>query len=490
MNAEDLADLFELELDKLQNQYEAVQRGQRQQLDQEVDEAMQRLRELARRQEQEVERQRLRGTGAPNQGGGGGGRQRQLAEETRELKRRLERLAREHSMPELQETARRLKEAADAMRRAGGSGQEGALSQGLSALDRLKDARRLLEKNRAGRAERDIRQALDLAEGIEQKQRRIAEDVRRLGEGEEEGKTERLRRLDERKDTLAGEVKALEEHLDRMARETRRTAKEASRELGEAARTIRENKLKEKIRYSKGVVRGAPPEAAEQFEETIGSDIAELSREVAEAATALSEAKGDPREAALERTRDLVRRMESINERVKAGPPGTQEGGGREGQGAEQEGEGAPRTASGEPGGGETVGSGAVGSPGGGGGPVSGVWGNDRVRQLRRELRERAVEAQGIGSQLAGDGGVPADLRAIERKLRQLERQETWGDPLGVEALVAETLEDLKMFEYALRRELEGTDVEKLRLSGSDEVPEGWRRLVEEYYRSLSREGS
>jgi hypothetical protein len=238
------------------------------------------------------------------------------------------------------------------------------------------------------------------------------------------------------------------------------------------------------------VVRGAPPEAAEQFEETIGADIAELSREVAEAATALSEAKGDPREAALERTRDLVRRMESIHERVKAGPPGAQEGEGREGRGAEQQGEGDSRTASGEPGGGETAGSGAVGSPGGGGGPVAGVWGQDRVRQMRRELRERAVEAQGIGSQLAGHGGVPADLRAIERKLRQLQRQETWGDPLGVETLVAETLEDLKMFEYALRRELEGTDVEKLRLSGSAEVPEGWRRLVEEYYRSLAREGS
>jgi hypothetical protein len=36
--AEDLSDLFELELDKLENQYEAVQR----------------LRELARRQEQEA----------------------------------------------------------------------------------------------------------------------------------------------------------------------------------------------------------------------------------------------------------------------------------------------------------------------------------------------------------------------------------------------------------------------------------------------------
>ena len=56
-------------------------------------------------------------------------------------------------------------------------------------------------------------------------------------------------------------------------------------------------------------------------------------------------------------------------------------------------------------------------------------------------------------------------------------------------ALVAETLEDLKMFEYALRREMEGTDPEKLRLSGSAEVPEGWRPLVEEYYRSLAEGG-
>ena len=40
-NAEDLADLFELELDKLQNQYEMVQRGQREQADNQMDETLQ-----------------------------------------------------------------------------------------------------------------------------------------------------------------------------------------------------------------------------------------------------------------------------------------------------------------------------------------------------------------------------------------------------------------------------------------------------------------
>ncbi|MGD8897033.1 MAG: hypothetical protein PVJ73_13430 [Acidobacteriota bacterium] len=478
MSAEDLSDLFELELDKLENQYEAVQRGQRQQLDEAVDEAMQRLRELARRQEQEVERQRLRASRSPGQGGGGAGQQRRLAQEAEELSRRLERLAREHSTPGLQETARRLKQAADAMRRAGATGESGALSQGLSALDRLRDARQLLENSRETRVARDIERAVDLAEGIARDQDRIADEVRRLGDGQGEDAPERLRRLDERKDELAGQVQALEEQLDRMARETRRNATEASRALREAAGGIRDNKLKEKIRYSKGVVRGRPGETAQQFEAEIAGDIDELSRQVADAARALSEAGEDPRTAALERTRDLVRRVESIRERVQQGPPSPDE----PGEGSRGVAEGGREA--GGPGG--PAGTSSGGSPGPGG---VASWDEGRARQLRREFRQRAEDARGIGTQLSEGGGTPADLREIERKLRQLERAETWGDPRGVEALVAETLEDLKMFEYALRRELEGTDPEKLRLSGSDEVPEGWRPLVEEYYRSLSTEG-
>ncbi|HEV7502065.1 MAG TPA: DUF4175 family protein, partial [Vicinamibacteria bacterium] len=123
MNAEELADLFELELDKLKNQYETVQRGQQQQADDQVDAALERLRELAQRQEQEAERMRRQSGGPPNMGGSGGGSQRQLAEQTEELARRLERLAREKSSPAMQETARRLQDAANAMRRSSTGGQ-------------------------------------------------------------------------------------------------------------------------------------------------------------------------------------------------------------------------------------------------------------------------------------------------------------------------------------------------------------------------------
>ncbi|MHB1170851.1 MAG: DUF4175 family protein, partial [Longimicrobiales bacterium] len=111
-DAEDLADLFELEMDELRNQYETVQQGQREETQQGIDATLERLRELARRQQQELERQRRAGQQSA-QGGGGSASQRQLAEETEQAARQLERLARETGRRDLEETARQMQEAAD-----------------------------------------------------------------------------------------------------------------------------------------------------------------------------------------------------------------------------------------------------------------------------------------------------------------------------------------------------------------------------------------
>src|SRR6202008_4773791 len=78
--AEDLADLFELEMDKLANQYEMQQRAEQQGNDQQVDALMEKLKELARRQQQEIERQR-RLAQSGQSGGNSSANQRALAEE-------------------------------------------------------------------------------------------------------------------------------------------------------------------------------------------------------------------------------------------------------------------------------------------------------------------------------------------------------------------------------------------------------------------------
>src|SRR5262249_9680025 len=148
-------------------------------------------------------------------------------------------------------------------------------------------------------------------------QERIAsESERRAARGEGGGAaTEGLQRLLDRKDALAERVGDLESQLDRLAADARATNKDAARKLQEAADGIRDRKLKDKIRYSKGVVKSGAAEQSRQLEGEIGSDLQGLHRRLADAATAAAATGGDKRMAALERMRSLARDLESIQER-------------------------------------------------------------------------------------------------------------------------------------------------------------------------------
>jgi hypothetical protein len=527
-SAEDLADLFELELDKLRNQYETVERGAQQSTDNEVDEALQRLQELARRQQQENERLKRQASRLQNQGGGGGGGERDLAEETEELARKLERLAREQSIPNLEDTARRLQQAADSMRRAGARGEAGALAEGLSALDKLKDARRLLDKNRSVRLDRDMDDAREQMERIRSQQERVASEVNRLSdEGAEGGggSGERVQRIFERKDELAEEVANLESHLDRMAREGRSEQKEASRKIQDAANSIRDSKLKEKIRYSKGVVQGRSPEYAQNFENLIGEDVENLRQKLEDAAGSIGKSEETKVTEAIDQTRDLVRNLESLSERIRErGQEGKQGQQGQQGQqekrrglkpgsqgeqsseGQSSEGKSSNGQREGSEGsesrqeGSEAGGSDPTGSQDAGGGEAflgsgspngpnyqPGAFSTEEVRQLRREFCERVKDAENLRRELARQNLDVPDLGEIIRRMEEFEKKQIFLNPLGLEKLEEDVLADLKQFEYWLRRELEGIGEEQLYLAGSDQVPADYRQLVEEYFRSLSR---
>src|SRR5215207_5211682 len=115
---EELAGLFELELDKMKNQYETVQRAQQQQAEQQKSEAERRLEELARRQQAALEEQRRR---QQMQSGGSGGNQRmqqEMIDETRKAARELERLSRERRDAQMAELSRQLNQTADEMQKA------------------------------------------------------------------------------------------------------------------------------------------------------------------------------------------------------------------------------------------------------------------------------------------------------------------------------------------------------------------------------------
>ena len=136
--AQDLADLFKMELDKMANQYETNSQASTQQQDQKIDELAEKLKELARRQEQEIERQRRLAQGQ-SAGNNSGDVQRSLAEQAEEAARQLEKLSRDQNRQDLADTARQLRNAADAMRRAAAKGDPSAAGQAAAAADRLRE---------------------------------------------------------------------------------------------------------------------------------------------------------------------------------------------------------------------------------------------------------------------------------------------------------------------------------------------------------------
>lgn len=448
--SEELADLFEMDRDQLRNQYEQVQRGRQQEVDDTLDELLEKLRELARRQQQENERMRARARQAAERetrAGSSGKTQRQLADEAEEVARKLEKLARQESLPDLAETARKLREAAEQMRRAAASGERTGEALGSAALDQLREARRQLERDKSGRLERDTRRALERTRRLRGQQERIVDQVDRLDPSDSRH-DQIMRGLMEAKERMGGEVGGLEAELDQLARDFQREQPEASRRLKEAAEEIRDRQIREKLLYSRGVVQERSKEYARNFEEHIEAALGSLEERLREAAGAIGETREQRLGRALEETRDVVSALESLEERLEAswgGPEGTV----------------GPRAGSGklEP---------------------------RDLRQLGRELEERRLQLEGLQDRLRSEGVEPADLERIIDRLRGLELGDAAAVRETLAALDGEVVQGLKEFEYGLRRRLATEEDESLAQVTDDDVPDGYEEMVERYYRALA----
>ena len=481
-SAEDLADLFELETDQLRNQYETVQQSRQQSADQAVDESLEKLRELARRQEQELERQRRRAAAQQGDatGAGGGEAARQLADEAEEAARRLERLSREAGDRSLEDVSRQLQQAADDMRRAAANRGSAGVAEAQSALRRLRDAREQLEDARDDRLERDVADARRQTAELQRQQRDVdnrLEAMRRAGSPS----ADQIGRINDVKASMAERTEEVLQKLDRAAAQARRDGRTGADELDEAAETIRDTQLRERLLYSRGLV-GRPDqeEYAKAFENQTSQAIQSLQNRLDEAAEAISAPAGDdPREEALESARDLVRSLESMERRQGQGEGGEQ---GEQGQGSQDQGN--QDRAGGQNQGGPAINGGARGS--GPRGPV-GPFDTDDVRRMRREVRERAGEARALAELMERAGADPSELEAMIAAMRALDRDRTYSDPEEVMRLRSELVDGMKQIEFRLRRELAAAGEEQLLMRPSGDVPEEYRALVEEYYRVLSR---
>jgi hypothetical protein len=459
--AEDLADLFELETDKLKNQYESVKRENGQQAERQLDETAERLRRLANRQQQENERMQraadaMRGRQPQSGGGGGGGQsQRQLAQDAEETARQLEKLARERNDGRMEDAARRLREAAEEMRRAASANAQGGAAKGNEALERLRSATSALDRARSETRQQEVRGLQERARELSERQKQTAEQATDPP-ADPAQRAEWQKSLGARKDGLARDVDRLEADAERLSRETAREQPKAARKLAEAAEGLRTNRVRDKLVFSKNLAQRGSPEYVRSFEQQITDNLGAAAEQLGQAAGSL-EQSGESRQAkAMERARDLVRGLESLNERARAAQ-------GPQGQPGQAPSTGAPN-------------------------PVEGRSDNDGTRQFGREFRARRQAAESLRTDLKAMGQETAELDRLLNQFRALDNNRTFGDSRGLDRLETDLIEGLKELEFSLWRKFGDESGQRPAAGASARVPPQFRELVEEYYRSLARE--
>ena len=215
--------------------------------------------------------------------------------------------------------------------------------------------------------------------------------------------------------------------------------------------------------------------SAATLELNIEADLQALRDRLEEAAEASAERSSDPLAEALDETRDLVRGVEAMRRRLEESP---EDGGGARGQPGEP---GDAGEAGGAASDGGTVGGATRGDPR--------RLGPGEVRQFRSEFGQRGDQVRELRNRLREAGRDGEDLQAVLDAMARLEREGVYDNPAQVASLQEEILQLLLQLEFGLRREVEGGGERRTTLSGSDEVPEEYRSLVEEYYRELARGG-
>lgn len=440
---EDLADLFRLEMDKLSHQYESVQHGQRQSPAEVIDETLERLRELAQRQQREVERQ-LRRQGQATDSASSE-RQLALAEALEEMLRQLERLTREQPNPQLQQSIEQMKSAAAAMRSAAANAGGGAAGQARQAVQKLHEARRLLDQGRERQFSDAIERSLRRAELAEKRQSEIRRGVSQLDDNWGDRLKAQLQQLDQRKQALDQELLNLESELSELAVTAREEQPQANQPLKQAIQAAHDNRLHDRIGRTRDMVQLGEKQQAIDNENKIQQGIAQI-REHIETALANVDAQGKRGlQRSLERMRELARELQSMRARISNGS--------------------------------SNQGAGTL-NPGGA------AWSGNL--DLRQQLQDIGASTAELGQHLLEIGIPPGDIDPVLDKMEALTGTQAEQDISAASELHDQAIAALMELEFNLRRQSKAPDNPEPLMLESGEIPHEFKAMVADYFRKLS----
>ena len=460
-----MTELMDLELDISRDKYEIQQQrsSSEQQQQQEMDETLDRIKELARRQQRIANQQ-----------------QRELEGENK--KRFIERLKRDQE--ELRRQTEQLSQQLQQQSQSQSQSGSEQVQEGLErAIDRMREADRALRNGDEQKASASQQQALNELDQI-QKELQVAgaettremlddlsrefEDLReqekQLGEDISETFDEamqnggRLRRseledLQEKRDNMMAKLDQFERQAEAVEGAARNDDPDVASDIRNMLQQIKRDELEKKMEDSDKALDNGWLDYAERLEGEIEASMDRMATQMQELQEQLPQTDEEELRRALSDLQNIRERLESME---------------RQSQSSTSSGDPSSQGQSGER--------------------------NERARESRMERElERAQEAmERLQNQLGGNEGMQRELQRAQNALRNVADASFRGVLLDDEAAKNFFNKDLfqpfSELENQLARELDTIEMEK-KLFGARkaEVPDEYRDTVDRYYESLSK---
>jgi hypothetical protein len=328
--------LQQLDLKNEENRYEtertAQERQQESAEDRENRQVQSRLRELARRQndvndrlkelqsaleeakseeqKEEIRRQLKRLQDE----------QRQILQDTDELQSRMEQ---PENAERMSEQRQQLDETRDQVRRASEALEEQRVSQaaasGTRAEQQFEDLREEFRRRASNRFNDEMQEMRQQARALEEKEQKIAEQIKQPGEPKQDQPT--LRDADTNREKVADEVRQQRERLGELQEKMKSTIGEAenaepilSQRLYDAVRNVQDRKVDQALQQTERAVRQGMEQEAQRQEASAGEGVKQLREAVERAAEGVL---GDETEA-LRRAREELRDLsQELNQEIR-----------------------------------------------------------------------------------------------------------------------------------------------------------------------------
>ena len=471
-----MTELMDLELDISRDKYEVQQQQNQQggQGQEGMDETLNRIKELARRQQRMA-----------NQ------RQREL--EGEDKKRYIERLQRDQDelRRQTEQLAQNLQN--QSASQSGQQGQQQEMQEGLQrAIDSMREAERALRNGDEQRAAASQQQALNELDKMQQQLRvagaettremldefardfdELKEQESQLGEDIEQAfnnarqnngriTREEVERLSENRRNMTSRLEQFERQAEAVEEATRSEDTEVASSMRNLVRQMRRDELEKKMEDSQKALDSGWLDFAERVQEDIESSMERMSTQVRELQNQLPQTDEEQLRRAMADLQDLRERIEAMEN--QATQPGQEQQPGQAGQ------------------------PGASGQPGQSGDR------NQRAQAARMERQlEQAEEAmERLDGQLGENEGFQRMLRQARNTLNNVADASNTGVLLDEESAKQffnkDVYNPLSELEMQLARELDVIEMEK-KLFGARNapVPDEYREAVDRYYESLSK---